>query len=284
MRLLEHGREHQGDLALTLRTRFECVRDAHLTADRLVLHVNTVGYRLRRSTQGIRARPRGSRRTTSRRPQVRLLHRRLQQPTRTRGRSAHISERPPRQLSAFRLTEQSRSSGRDGGPERRVKSPVNAVDEAGLGVRPVGSHPGPVWGAPPSDGRQVSIRRRARRRAGRQQDTRVRTAVLGRLGAGCPPPRRAEPSGCHLPLGRTTVEHGPLVHRAQATAAGSPVHQGPAGGPARGRGLLAAQGGTAAGRRHGRARAPSAGGEGARRAAEAETRPRAGRTLRTSSI
>jgi hypothetical protein len=50
-RLLEHDAERGGDLVRTLRTWFACGGDAALVAERLVLHVNTVRYRLRRMAE-----------------------------------------------------------------------------------------------------------------------------------------------------------------------------------------------------------------------------------------
>jgi DNA-binding PucR family transcriptional regulator len=51
MRLLEHDREHGGDLLATLRAYFAAVGDVRLAATHLGLHYNTVRYRLRKAQE-----------------------------------------------------------------------------------------------------------------------------------------------------------------------------------------------------------------------------------------
>jgi len=51
MRLIEHDRQHGGDLLATLRAYFAAVGDVKLAAEHLGLHYNTVRYRLRRAAE-----------------------------------------------------------------------------------------------------------------------------------------------------------------------------------------------------------------------------------------
>jgi hypothetical protein len=51
MRLVEHDREHGGELLLTLRAYFAAVGDVRLAASQLGLHYNTVRYRLRKAQE-----------------------------------------------------------------------------------------------------------------------------------------------------------------------------------------------------------------------------------------
>jgi hypothetical protein len=51
MRLVEHDRQHGGELLATLRAYFAAVGDVKLAAEHLGLHYNTVRYRLRRAAE-----------------------------------------------------------------------------------------------------------------------------------------------------------------------------------------------------------------------------------------
>jgi DNA-binding PucR family transcriptional regulator len=51
MRLLEHDRQHGGELLATLRAYFAAVGDVKVAAAGLGLHYNTVRYRLRKAAE-----------------------------------------------------------------------------------------------------------------------------------------------------------------------------------------------------------------------------------------